>query len=72
MCRERWPAASIALRFADSRRQVDLSNAAASVIDLLVAADILEGDAPPNVHDLTCSSEASNRSARVEIEITPY
>jgi len=66
------PSASVAIRFfADSRRRFDLSNAAESVMDLLVDAGILADDSAFNVGDLHLKLggvEPNNARAEVQIE----
>jgi len=58
--------------FAENRRRFDLSNAAESVMDLLVDAEILTDDSAENVPDLRLLfGGVDPKNARVEIEITP-
>jgi Holliday junction resolvase RusA-like endonuclease len=65
--------AAVALQFfADSRRRFDLSNAAESVMDLLVDAEIIEDDSAFLVSDLHLQlGGIEPKNARVEVEITP-
>jgi len=66
--------ASVAITlFAESRRRFDLSNAAESVMDLLVDAEILADDSWAVVPELTLKfGGVEPEGARTEIQLTNY
>jgi Holliday junction resolvase RusA-like endonuclease len=57
--------------FAPNRRRFDLSNAAESVMDLLVEAGFLLDDCAENVPSLQLTYGGYGTDARAEVEITP-
>jgi Holliday junction resolvase RusA-like endonuclease len=58
--------------FAENRRRFDLSNAAESVMDLLVDAGYLADDSADHVPDLHLQlGGVEPKSGRAEVEITP-
>jgi Holliday junction resolvase RusA-like endonuclease len=65
------PKAKVAIMFfAENRRRFDLSNAAESVMDLLVDAGILEDDSAENVPELVLTyGGVDPRKARAEVAI---
>lgn len=66
------PKAGVAITlFAENRRRFDLSNAAESVMDLLVDAQFLTDDSAANVPHLQLTfGGVEPKKARVEVEIT--